>query len=154
MSCASVCLAKAKKGYPPWTACRAFHVDREWRNYKEIIITWLYLHRYRSRDTDTWCSTLCFLGRGEDCIVFLQICRNMMQSSQQTRGIHPILFQCWANYGDADQHWDSIGCVALCLLGSVTASRPNARAVYTSTLLVGLQLMSRSRVTRDVTELT
>ena len=36
---------------------------------------------------------LVFSGRWEDSIVFLQICRNMMQSSQQTRGIHPILFQ-------------------------------------------------------------
>ena len=66
--------------------------------YKDIIVTLLYLHRYRSLDTNTWwCTTLCFLGRWEDCIVFLQICRNMMQSSQQTRGIHPILFQCLAN---------------------------------------------------------
>ena len=75
--------------------------------YKDIIITWLYLHRYRSLDTDTWwCTTLCSLGRWEDCIVgfFLQICRNLMQSSQQTRGIHPILFQCWANDSDAGQH--------------------------------------------------
>ena len=76
----SVCLALAKN-YPSWTACHAFQVDREWR---QNIITWLYLQRYRSRDTDTWW------------------CR-------QTRGIHPILFQCWANYGDAGQHWNSIG---------------------------------------------
>ena len=49
-------------------------------------------------------------------------------------------------------------CVALCLLGGVTALRPNAHAMHTSTLLVGaqcqLQLMSSSRVTRDVTEMT
>ena len=57
-----------------------------------------------------------------------------MQSSQRTRGIHPILFQCWAKDGDAGQHLNSIGrmpCVTLCLLGGVTVLRPNARAVHT-----------------------
>ena len=148
---------------PTYMLCALSRFSRRQRmeaEYYKDIITWLYLHRYRSRDTDTWwCTTLCFLGRWEDSIVFLQICRNMMQSSQQTRGIRSILFQCWAN---ADQHWNSIGrmpCVALCLLGGVTALRLNARVVQiTSTLLVGvqcqLQLMSRSRVMRDVTELT
>ena len=80
----------------------------EAEHYKDII-TWLYLHRYRSWGTDTWWwTTLCFLGRWEDCIIFLQICRNMIQSSQQKRGIHPILFLCWADGGNASQHWNSL----------------------------------------------
>ena len=155
-------LGPSKKRISPMNCLVRFSRRQRMEAEYEDIITWLYLHRYRSRDTDTWwCTTLCFLGRWEDCIVFLQICRNMMQSSQQTRGIQPILFKCWANEGDAGQHWNSIGwmpCVALCLLGGVTGLRPNARAVHTSTLLVGvqcqLQLMSRSLVTREVTELT
>ena len=109
-----------KRIYPMNCLSRYSRRQRMEAEYYKDIITWLYLHRYRSRDTDTWwCTILCFLGRWEDCIVFLQICRNMMQSPQQTRDIHPILFQCWANDGDAGQHWNSIGwlpCVALCLL--------------------------------------
>ena len=90
-------LGPSKKRISPMNCLSRFSRRQrmEAEYYKDIIITWLYLHRYISRDTDTWwCSTLCVLGRWEDCIVFLQICRNMMQSSQQTRGIHPILFQC------------------------------------------------------------
>ena len=60
------------------------------------------------------------------CIVFLQICRNMMQSSQQTRGIHPILFQCWASDSDAGQHWNSIGWMP-CVCWAVSL-RPNTCA--------------------------
>ena len=95
-------LGPSKKRISPWTTCCAFHVDKrmEAENYKDIK-TWLYLHRYQSRDTDTWwCTTLCFLGRLEDWILFLQICRDMMQSSPQTRNspntfqltIDPMLF--------------------------------------------------------------
>ena len=105
-------LGPSKKRISPMNCLSRFSCSQrmEAEYYKDIIITWMYLHRYRSRDTDTWwCTTLCFLGRWEDRIVFLQICKNMMQSSQQTRGIHPILFQCWANDGDAGQHWNSIG---------------------------------------------
>ena len=111
-------LGPSKKRISPMNCLSRFsRRQRMEAEYYKDISTWLYLHRYRSRDTDTWwCTTLGFLGRWEDCIVFLQNCRNMMQSSQQTRGIHPILFQCWASDGDAGQHWNSIGwmpCVAL-----------------------------------------
>ena len=63
--------------------------------------------------------------------------------------------------GQRQQRWPTLRLHwlnALCLLGGVTALRPNERAVHTSTLLLGvqcqLQLMLRSRVMRDVTELT
>ena len=58
-----------------------------------------------------------------------------------------MLFQFWASVEDGgptlQQHWMNVSCLP-----------GNARAVHTSTLLVGLQLMSHSGVMRDVTELT
>ena len=45
------------------------------------------------------------------------------------------LGQLWRRWLTLKQHWLN----ALCLLGGVTAKRPNARAVHTSTLLVGVQ---------------
>ena len=151
-------LGLSKKRISPMNCLSCFSLRQrmEAEYYKDIIITWLYLHRYRSWDTDAWYVLPCVFWAGGKTASyfyrsveircsppskheeFTQYCFNVGPTKATLANIETALVECLVS-----------PCVCW-----VESLRPNTRAVHTSTLLVGVQLMSRNRFTRDVTELT
>ena len=154
-------LGTSKKRISPMNCLSRFsRRQRMEAEYYKDIITWLYLHRYRSRDTDRlhddvlprvfWAGDR--LHRiSTDLWKYDAV---LPANTRHSPNTVPMLGQRRRRWPTLKQHWlnalcslaligkrsESPGprlCVALCLLGVVTALRPNARAVHTRTLPVG-----------------